>query len=211
VERQPVIQSPTLRTQTITIPGRSGSLTVSEDAYDTYTKTCECLLKTTDFLPAIAPWLKGNGDVIFSNERQFRQEALIRNKIDLNKAFKMGFRRFLLQFECQPFKYEINPKPITITAPTTLKGNGNYYSEPIIRVNGAGNITITINGKSFNLYTIADYVIVNTKIILAYRTLTQLMNNQMSGDFPTLLPKENVISWTGNVSSLIIEPNWRWI
>lgn len=35
--------------------------------------------------------------------------------------------------------------------------------------------------------------------------------NRMSGDFPTLLPGSNAISWTGNVTKVVIQPNWRYL
>lgn len=35
------------------------------------------------------------------------------------------------------------------------------------------------------------------------------MNSAMSGDFPVLLPGQNAISWTGNVTKVEIQPNWR--
>ena len=38
---------------------------------------------------------------------------------------------------------------------------------------------------------------------------TESMNSCMSGDFPTLPPGNSTISWTGNVTYLKVEPNWR--
>lgn len=37
------------------------------------------------------------------------------------------------------------------------------------------------------------------------------MNNKMYGDFPTFGSGENNISWTGNVTKLEVQPNWRWL
>lgn len=37
------------------------------------------------------------------------------------------------------------------------------------------------------------------------------MNGNMTGDFPTLLPGQNAISWSGNVTRLEIQPNWRYL
>jgi len=42
----------------------------------------------------------------------------------------------------------------------------------------------------------------------AYKGNT-LMNDHMSGDFPVLKPGLNAISWSGNVTSVIVKPNWR--
>ncbi len=33
----------------------------------------------------------------------------------------------------------------------------------------------------------------------------------MSGDFPVLKPGLNAVSWSGNVSNIIVRPNWRYL
>ena len=44
----------------------------------------------------------------------------------------------------------------------------------------------------------------------AYCGVTSL-NSAMSGDFPNLLPGNNAVSWTGNVTKVDIQPNWRYL
>ena len=44
----------------------------------------------------------------------------------------------------------------------------------------------------------------------AYKGVTS-MNGCMGGDFPTLLPGQNAISWTGNVTKVVVQPNWRYL
>jgi len=38
-----------------------------------------------------------------------------------------------------------------------------------------------------------------------------LLNEHMDGEFPRLKPGNNLISWTGEVSSVAIQPNWRYL
>jgi len=40
---------------------------------------------------------------------------------------------------------------------------------------------------------------------------TTLMNDHMSGDFPVLKPGLNAVSWSGNVTRIVIKPNWRYL
>ena len=40
---------------------------------------------------------------------------------------------------------------------------------------------------------------------------TTLMNDHMIGEFPVLVPGVNGISWTGSVSQVVIQPNWRFL
>ena len=55
-----------------------------------------------------------------------------------------------------------------------------------------------------------DSITLDTPLMEAYKDVTS-MNGCMSGDFPTLLPGSNAISWTGNVSKVVIQPNWRFL
>ena len=57
---------------------------------------------------------------------------------------------------------------------------------------------------------ITDSITLDTPLIEVYKDTTS-MNSCMNGDFPTLLPGQNAISWTGNVTKVVIQPNWRYL
>ena len=57
---------------------------------------------------------------------------------------------------------------------------------------------------------ITDSITLDTSLMEAYKDTTS-MNSCMSGDFPTLLPGQNAISWTGNVTKVEVQPNWRFL
>lgn len=40
---------------------------------------------------------------------------------------------------------------------------------------------------------------------------TTLMNDHMNGEFPRLKPGANAISWTGTLTKVVIQPNWRFL
>ena len=58
------------------------------------------------------------------------------------------------------------------------------------------------------LSDIAGSITLDTPLMEAYNGVTS-MNHCVSGDFPTLLPGANAVSWSGNVSRVVIQPNWR--
>ena len=57
---------------------------------------------------------------------------------------------------------------------------------------------------------ITDSITLDTPLMEAYKDTTS-MNSCVSGGFPTLLPRSNAISWTGNVTKIVIQPNWRYL
>ena len=60
------------------------------------------------------------------------------------------------------------------------------------------------------LENISGNIVVDSVVQEAYKGQT-LMNDHMSGDFPILRPGMNAISWNGNVTKVVIKPNWRYL
>mgnify|MGYP000201263401 CR=1 FL=1 len=104
-----------------------------------------------------------------------------------------------------------NVPEITVTTSGTFINNpGSVYSEPVITVYGSGEITLMVGMTIVELDGITDSITLDTPLMEAYKD-TNSMNGCMSGDFPTLLPGQNAVSWTGNVTKVVIQPNWRYL
>ena len=73
-----------------------------------------------------------------------------------------------------------------------------------------GAITLMVGMTITELEGIAGNITLDTPLMEAYSGTTS-MNSAMSGDFPVLLPGLNAVSWTGSVSSVVIEPHWRYL
>lgn len=208
---------PTIPNERVTytdIPGRPGSLTTLEgdDVYEDITLTAKCMIADPDGIPAVAAWLKGGGTVTFANREGGFYYARIANQIPFEKILRGNpHRSFSVNFRCKPFWYENPGEPITLTvASNVLVNPGSVYSEPVIVVNGNGDITLTINDEFIELESIDGGITLNSEIREAYKMDT-LLNEHMDGEFPRLKPGNNLISWTGEVSSVVIQPNWRYL
>ena len=119
-------------------------------------------------------------------------------------------KRFIVEFEVQPFGYDVFAQKIINTAPFSLFNIGTFEAEPIITIFGSGSITLYVNNQSISLKGIAGSITIDSEMKNAYNEVTSI-NNKMSGDFPTLRLGENYITWLGNVTRLEIQPNWRWV
>lgn len=208
---------PTIPNERVTytdIPGRPGSLTTLEgdDVYEDITLTAKCMIADPDGIPAVAAWLKGGGTVTFANREGGFYYARIANQIPFEKILRGNpHRSFSVNFRCKPFWYENPGEPVTLTTPSNVLVNpGSVYSEPVIVVNGNGDITLTINDEFIELESIDGGITLNSEIREAYKMDT-LLNEHMDGEFPRLKPGNNLISWTGEVSSVVIQPNWRYL
>ena len=209
MERCPEKISPKRRDETFTVPGRHGNLTTTDGAFDSYIRSAEFIVKDEKRIDEICAHFKGSGWLIFSSEPDRKYKARVANQIEFSHVIR-HFKRFVVEFEVQPFGYDIFEQTITKTAPFSLFNIGTFESEPIITIFGNGNITLYVNNKSIYLKEITDKIIIDSEMKNAYNNSVSL-NYKMSGDFPALSLGENNISWIGNVTKLEIQPNWRWL
>ena len=215
VSEQPPITIPQERSKQTTIPGRPGSLTTLEgdDVYDDLTLTATCFIRDPASIPSIAAWLKGGGTVTFANRPGGFYHARVSNQIPFEKILRGNpHRSFAVNFRCSPpFWYVNNPAEVTISNGSAVVVNpGSVYSEPIFHVYGSGDITLIVNDTFIELEGIEDSIVLNSVIQEAYQGET-LLNDKMEGDFPVLKPGNNLISWSGDVSRVVIAPNWRFL
>jgi len=215
VSEQPHITMPQERSTQTKIPGRPGSLTTLEgdDVYDDLTLTATCFIRDPALIPAIAGWLKDGGTVTFANRPGGFYHARIANQIPFEKILRGNPHcSFAVNFRCSPpFWYVSNPDEVTITTSSAVVVNpGSVYSEPIIHIYGSGDITLIVNDTFIELEGIENGIVLNSVVQEAYQGET-LLNEKMEGDFPVLKPGNNLISWSGDVSRLVIAPNWRFL
>ena len=214
VTQQPPITVPAERQTFTNVPGRPGSLTMVEgtDVYDDLILTATCILSDPARIPAVAGWLKGSGKVAFPNRESGFYYARIVNQIPFEKILRGNPHcSFAVNFRCKPFRYADPGTPFVLTASSAVLENpGTVYSEPIITVRGNGEVTLMVGTGIVELADFGGSITLDSELQEAYSG-TASMNDAMSGDFPILLPGPNAVSWSGDVTSVEIQPNWRYL
>ena len=214
VSQQPALTRPPERATFTNVPGRSGTLTMleGEDVYDDLILSAECFVADVSRLNEICGWLKGGGAVTFADRPGGFYYARIVNQIAFEKILRGNpHRSFAVNFRCQPFWYEKNVQPVTLTQSTGILNNpGNVPSEPVIAVHGSGEITLMVGLTIVELEGVSGSITLDTPLMEAYSGISS-RNSNMSGDFPLLMPGMNAISWTGSVTKVVIQPNWRYL
>lgn len=211
---------PTIPAERVThtnVPGRAGSLTTVEGdyIYDDVVLSCTCVIAEPSKIPAIAGWLRGSGTVTFADRAGGFYYATIANQIPFEKILRGNpHRMFTINFRGKPFWYmeDVNPEIVLpgLDTTVTLNNPGNVPSEPVFRITGTGEITLMVNGTIIELSEMNGDITIDSQLQEAYNGTTS-MNSNMSGDFPVLLPGQNAISWSGDITAMVIEPNWRYL
>ena len=214
VSELPPITIPLERSKQTNVPGRPGSLTQLEgdDVYGDMILTATCFIADPAQIPAIAAWLKGKGTVTFANRIGGHYNARIANQIPFEKVLRGNPHcSFAVNFRCYPFWYQENVSDVTITTSgDTITNPGSVYSEPLITVYGSGNITLMVGTTIVELTDVSSSIVLDCALKEADKGTT-LMNDHMSGDFTVLKPGLNAVSWSGNVTRIVIKPKWRFL
>ena len=214
ISELPPISKPMMRTIVTEVEGKDGDL-IDEIGYSSYDKTISIGLTRDYDINQIIKYFSGSGDLIMSNEDDKVYKASIYSQIDYDRLLR--FRTANVKFHVQPFKYKLNETAVDeeIINQETIEVNnqGLEKSKPIITVYGEGIITIAING--YDVFTVdlgedEEYIVIDSSEEEAYKG-SILKNRLMTGNFPLFDVGTNIITWTGDLTRIIIEPKSRWL
>ena len=211
ISELPPISKPTLRVEETTINGVDGSV-IEELGYESYDKTIVIGLTGKYDIDEVIKYFSGAGNITFSNEPDKYYRARIIDQIDYERLLR--FRTANVKFKVQPFKYKLNEASKTLTkSGTSVTNSGLEASKPRMTIKGTGTIELMVNGNTLFSYTFPEgetEVVIDSEKQDAYLG-SVLKNRNMSGEFPILNSGENTISWTGSITSIVVEPNSRWL
>ena len=98
-----------------------------------------------------------------------------------------------------------------------VTNNGNYFARPQLTLYGSGTINLSLNGNQLfviNMGGTPSNITIDTAAMEAYRgTTSTLMNRSVDGDYSNfkLNVGKNSISWSGNLTKIVINNYSRWI
>lgn len=213
VKELPSITIPKKRVEEVSVLGRDGILTVSDGTYDPITKKCKVYYNGEN--PDELTTFLRDGEVIFSNFLDRFYNMQIVSEIPIDEIFKNieygDWYEFSITFRCQPFGYSTDNYEMIINDKNTCIYNyATYYSKPIITVFGSGDINILIDEQQITLKDVDDYITIDSVKMRSYKELEN-QNTKKIGKFPVLKIGENNITWDGNVTKIVITPNFRWL
>lgn len=205
VNTLPPISKPERSYEEIDVPGKNGKLYIDNNCYNSFTYEMTCTLMPGSNIRTIAEWLNGSGKLTLCTELDKFYNVIIKNQIDFEQVYRIC-NEFVVIFDIQPISHSIEEKELVVSKETNLIiKESTYEIKPYIRVNGSGNITLTINNKSIVLKIIENYIELDCELEEAYKDNLNCNSKIECDDFPKLLPGTNNISWIGSVLSIQIK------
>ncbi len=204
INLMPPIQTVDEEISYIEVPGRNGFLSISTNRKPTLEKEFVITIYPDTYMIDIKRWLKGSGKLIISNDPDIFYKATIqtiRNLWGVNREDGVS-----LNFICQPEAYlHTGENLMTITEKDTKINNPEDVSYPLIKIYGSGPVDLLLNDK-IHKFNIDEYVTVDSQLMESYKDNSLVV---FTGDFPTLIPGENNISWDGTVTKIEVIPRWQ--
>lgn len=177
---QPTFIRPAERLSSVTIPGKSGSLTLREgpDVYEDISLSCMCVIDKPDEnvilkhdandnpyyvdsdvltrLNDICSWLKGVGKVRFANRPNGYYYARIANQISFDRVLRDNpHKAFSVEFQCHPFRYlDIGDDPIYVKS-----SRDTYGVVPPVPTSNVDYVDLSNRGNVFAEPLIVAYSI----------------------------------------------------
>ena len=196
----------------VEIFGMNGSHRVLDGSYKSYERTVSFYLpKLIDISTIIEKFHDGKNEIVFG----YQPDSLFYAEYISASYHRNGPHAYTLDVKLmmQPFRYPKNVAPVVLTNAGTIENIVTVYSEPIIEIEGNGDVSLTIGKKTMHLT-------VNNKATIDCRQGKQNIFNA-SGSVQNTLRKRggffeipvgsNGVTYTGDVRKVIIRPNWRYL
>ena len=211
----PAIQRPLERVEKVDIYGRAGSLHLLEDndIYEEYRKDCKVLARADADFGYLLKWLRGYGDLIFSNEPDRRYLARIDEAVVFEK-WSNDLLEAEIKFTVHPFKRDVyDIQPITPASGDSIYNPGDIICRPAITMTGTGNLVLTIGDMEITVA--ADTENTGTYTLDCAAEFCTDGNGAnasglVTGTYPVLKPGANTVTWSG-AESVSIEPVWYYL
>lgn len=205
--------APELDVTSYEIPGRNGDLIISNGRYKNIQVVYPAFIRSNfrhNAARARAWLLSPQGYCRLSDDYhpyEFRLARFV-GPIDFDMRFLNQSGECALTFNCKPQRFLTDgERELTFASAGTLVNPTRFKACPLIKVSGTGGGSVTIGETTVTLDGISEYMMLDSDLQDAYKD-TVNCNSLMTGSFPVLNPGENVISFSGGITSLIITPRW---
>ncbi len=153
-------------------------------------------------------WLlrHGTGKLQFSDDPGVYW-CVKRVEVDSAEREIKKFGRFEATFVCAPHQ-QVEVGDHDIPLPDSLY-NPYEVSHPVYTINGNGDCTLTVNGKTMDIL-VAEKVYIDTDRMLAYRQDGSMQNTDAAGDYEDLYLQQgtNTLSVSTGFEAYV-KPKWR--
>ena len=208
--------SPKRKGTTTPIAGTNRVVVEMEDAWETYDQpytlfvgdgTEDCVRAAID---EVARVLNKTGWQTLSDDYDpdYFRMAYFDNSFRVeNRYTRLG--KFDISFHCRPERFLVSGNiPLDVENGGILFNPTAFNARPLIHITGSGSGTLTVAGTTMSFTNIADYLNIDCDSQDVYRLPAENKNSLMTGDFPKLKSGDNLVAFTGGITTVTITPRF---
>ena len=212
----PSLVRPTRKMTVTKIAGTNREYVDMEDAWETYDQTYsfylgdgseDCVQPSVD---EVARVIYKTGWQILTDdyEPDYYRLAYYQGGFETDDRYsRLGV--FSLTFRCRPERFLVTGNTsIPVDSGESITNPTAFNAKPLIHITGSGDATLTVNGTTMAFTGITDYLNIDCDKMDVYRLPAENKNSLMTGNFPVLKSGDNLVSFTGGITSVTITPKW---
>lgn len=196
----------------IKLYGTNGSYNIIDGAFENYDRTIRIFFERFEDLATLVEKFKPVDNKL---EFSYQPEAVFYADLldtEINVRGMYGWE-LAIKLDMQPFRYQKSVEPLIFTSSGDINNPGSVYSEPVIEIEGDGDISLTIGRTTMHL-TIRQKATIDCrhKKQNIYNAEGAIQNTlRKRGGFFELTVGNNGLVFTGNIRKVTVRPNWRYI
>lgn len=194
----------------IEVPGRSGDLLVDNGSYNNITGNYSVVItenvpENTDRLKYLLYSQNGYQRLYDSDLKGFYRIASFNGGFEIAQNDADVVK---IKFDCKPFRYDIlGENEVFIDSEYNLYNKYFEPCRPVITVYGDGSGNVYIGNQNISISNLTSYVTIDTEMQDAFKG-TENKNSTINTADIVLNPGDNIVSFSGGVTSVTIKPRW---
>lgn len=211
VTTRPQIPVPQKRVQYVEVAGVDGALKVTDGTYDNIALDVSMNFVRSpkwwhETAREIRNWLTGSGILRLDNLYGWHYRVKEAICSDMDNINKMG-GKFTAQFICEPFQYHDGGDSWMM--PDECLINPYFLCMPKYRIEGSGDVTLTVNDNTWEVEITGNHIIIDTEKKLVYNDSKVNLRPYTEGEYADLYLKSGINTIEVSSGNLKIMPNWR--
>ncbi len=213
IEHAPETNRPRRKMDRYEVPGRNGDVIIAQNAFENVTREYDLVVYGGDYDDMAADlmtWLyapEGYQRLTDSFDADVYRLAFASDETDIEDIMHTDGRCTVV-FSCDPRRFLLSgEQAVSFSASGSITNPTRFTAKPTITVYGSGAGTIEAGGKTIEISSVYDGMILDCDRCRAYYGNSNL-NNLVSGSFPELPAGTQTITITGGITLLEVTPNW---
>lgn len=221
VEHPPKYIMPERDYEQVSVPGRNGDLFLDKGSYKNYDQPYDIAIADHDIyydtlMVRVSKWLHPKPGYCRLEDSYFPdvyRMAMFNSGVDFENIMSHGGRA-TISFNCKPQKFlKIGEKSILYTSAGVIKNPTAEKAKPLLTVKGGtGSGKLQIGEYVVSFSNLRNNIILDCELQDAYwGTTNRNADVSLSAlGFPAIVSGDNIISFSGSVTSVEVLPRW-WI